>query len=459
MNPKAILGFLKKNLISVISLVVAVIGAPVMFYFSSGMVTSLTDEVQSDVSRRENSIRSNSRVTYEIPPTTLGEDAWSESGPPHEAVISDAVSVMRTHNAASERVRQLVLDRNRREGSLLLGDDTRRLLPSPESDSVRVQLLTRLIDAYPAFHADLLRNEGFGVPPSPDEVTDQLRAVYEQQFQALADANEDREPTDEQLDQLAARLGAQRLAMYRDRAQGLVAYASTDVFLAVQPWAEAGIPRLGRAWDWQLHTWVHVDVVGGLRRANTGDDGSLLGPMIGPLKRVLSIDVRRVEGENDRFGGGRGGRGGRGGGMDEGGGGPVTASLASALPRDYAASHTGRMGWPASPNGYYDTLLVDLVLIADPNQLQRVIDAIQSVNLMTVVDVDYSQIEPYRDLANGFMYGSGPVAEVRMTVETVWLRAWLGDLMPDATRTEWRFPPRPAPMPESDADASSESGE
>ena len=464
MKPQAILAFLKKNLISVICIVVALIAAPVMFFFSNQMTNDVVEDVQSAVSSKAGEVQRNSRINYTIPATSTEQEAWSESGSPHAETIEQVIAVMQAHNASSDRVQTLIRERNQQDKPLLLAEDTQRLLPEPADEGSRVELLTTLINRYPAYHAELLAELNFGLPPNPQEVAEELRAIFDQQVGVAAQANEDLEATEEQVVQITQGLSSRRIAIYRERAQELLAYASPDIFARLEQRSQADIPDLDEAWWWQMYAWAHRDIMQSLARANNG--GSLqrqpMNAVGGPLKRILFIGVRQTgesptwsagePGERPRGGGGRGG--GRGGGFDDFGQeqttGPVTPALAQPLPRNYDTSLTGRAGWPNATNGYYDTFFVDIELLADPNRLEQIINAIQSVNLQTVVELSYESVDPYIDLEQGFFYGDNALARVRMTVETVWLRSWLGDLMPPGIREELQLPPRETPNPNAD---------
>ena len=61
-------------------------------------------------------------------------------------------------------------------------------------------------------------------------------------------------------------------------------------------------------------------------------------------------------------------------------------------------------------------------------------DAMARRNLITVLDADVRPADPFAAVAAGFYYGSEPVSEVRLLLETVWIRKWTRDFMPDVTR-------------------------
>ncbi|MEM9790178.1 MAG: hypothetical protein AAF842_07200, partial [Planctomycetota bacterium] len=64
------------------------------------------------------------------------------------------------------------------------------------------------------------------------------------------------------------------------------------------------------------------------------------------------------------------------------------------------------------------------------NKLPLLIDAIDEVNFMTIVDMDVRRVDEYEMLNENYFYGSDDVAEVTLTIETVWFRDWLAPMMP-----------------------------
>ncbi|MEM9084017.1 MAG: hypothetical protein AAGB34_10515, partial [Planctomycetota bacterium] len=259
--------------------------------------------------------------------------------------------------------------------------------------------------------------------------------------------NEDEQVTPEEQERINEILANERLTLYQQRANELLVYASVDAFVDVVEEDESSIPDHNDAWWWQFYTWVNQDIIESISRAN--QDGRWQTPIDGPIKRVLLVDVL-AGGEGDGSGPDPGpampgpfGGGGQGfGGPGAAGPAPVTANLATPIERTFEQAPTGRAGWPSKPNGYYDTVDVVVQMYADPNRLNQIIAAFESVNFQTVVDLDYTQVAPFEDRTEGYLYGGGPLAEVTLVVETLWLRDWVGESMPDSIREELQYPPR-----------------
>jgi hypothetical protein len=77
------------------------------------------------------------------------------------------------------------------------------------------------------------------------------------------------------------------------------------------------------------------------------------------------------------------------------------------------------------------------------------IEAISSVNLMTVVAMNIDSVDVMGDLEAGYYYGDDHVVRVTMRIETLWLRPWMAPLMPDGVKRALGIP---VPAPEGEAE-------
>lgn len=53
---------------------------------------------------------------------------------------------------------------------------------------------------------------------------------------------------------------------------------------------------------------------------------------------------------------------------------------------------------------------------------------------MTVLDVKLRPADPFEAARQGYIYGTDPVSEVTLLIETVWLREWTAPFMPGDLR-------------------------
>ncbi|MEM1167363.1 MAG: hypothetical protein AAGI30_13865 [Planctomycetota bacterium] len=456
----AIVTFLKKNLISLIAMVIGIIAAPVLFFFSTSQVNNLLERAQSEATSKTREIQQASTVTYSIPPTTPGGSGWEFEGAPHETIIEEVIATMQANNEAGLRVRDLVLERNRADKDMLLGSQWNRLFPEPRSEDDRVEQLNRLPGLWRARHRQMLSDARIGAPPDPEDLARRIERRRDNEDDRLRAMRAQGRGTGGATQRVTDRLAEYRTQQYQSRASELTAYGTPDMFVDLVVPPDGQLPNLATAWWWQFLTWVHEDVIAGVSQANAGPEGDWTPVQQAPVKRVLSIDVLKPETEAEQqeartgFGGGRGGR--REDGQDEGGPPPINPNLAQPLSLDFSASHTGRLGWPDATNGYYDVYQVEVELVADPRKLNRVIEGFSSVNFTTVVGLSYEQFNPLEDLPEGYVYGNDPVAQVSLRLETVWLRSWLAESMPPPVRRELRVPAPPEPEPEAEAEPEAE---
>lgn len=197
--------------------------------------------------------------------------------------------------------------------------------------------------------------------------------------------------------------------------------------------------------DWQWRLWIADDLLNAIAMANA-DSASVVES---PVKRVVSLTVldelpggESPGGDSTGFGGGgiSGRRGVDGDGGDGGGGldagvaqddavGPVNIDSSVEAPLDFGRSFTGRKS-----NAVYDVRNVELVLIVATEQLPALFDALAKRNFMTVLDLELRPADSFEAARLGYIYGTAPVSEATLLIETVWLREWTAPFMPADAR-------------------------
>jgi len=448
-----VLAWVKANLVIVIALAVAILAIPVALFLSSKMNSKLRATVQQDVSGAMGQLNSLS-VDYTIPSVTPGQEEWTIRSAPNQ-LLNDAVEQkLRMLTSESEEVRALAENRNRAGKKLLVSGSSPQetLFPAPPNESVRVRLLTEMVEKWPAAHAAMLADARAGAPPDPAELLTNLESRRARLVNEIVSRRVNQELDAEEKTAIATQLAEERLGAYKNQAHRITFYADPSVFVDVQPWpAERGVPRLEQAWEWQWITWIDQDIVAALAKANSGRGVSWVPVDEAPVKRIVSIkiDPFGATGDGSQADSSRGRA--RGGGGEEG---EESASVGSSDPNativaDYSVSPTGRVGWPIAPNGLYDLRYATVTIIADANRIPVILDAIASTNFMSVVDLDIRDYDGQADLAEGYYYGPHPVVEATIRIESVWLRSWMKPWIPDPVRTLLGIPPdEPAASPE-----------
>lgn len=444
---KGVLGWVKSNLLIVIPLLIAVLAAPVMIYFSSGWNAKIRTKSTADTIAAMNSL--DVTVNYELPQTVPGQPPISVRMNPNKSANERGGMLLEEVVLDSGKVRDFVVDHNRAgkpEAMLLGGQD--RLFPAPANESLRVHLLEQIVANRPRAYEKLLADANAGSPPSGDNLRARLQSLRDEEVNRIVSARVEQKLTVEEEAQIRERLSAERMDIYQRAARELSFYASVEAFQpAVAPVA-GRFPTIEHAWDWQHIFWIHSDVIAALAKANSDRITGWLPVTQAPVKRVVSVSVRPIfaPAESDRPGGS--GPGGSDQPTDAAASGPVSEDLTQAVPADFTKRHTGRNAWPEAPNGFFDIREAELVVIVDSNGLPAIIDAINSTNFMTVTALSFDEHDAHADLADGYFYGAAHVVRARITIETIWLRAWMKEFMPAGVRERLGIAPDPEPTPD-----------
>jgi hypothetical protein len=323
--------------------------------------------------------------------------------------------------------------------------------PMEQRETIPFEFHKRLVQAY----QDLLTRINAGAPVTPAELAENLTrreiqyisTIFKKQNRAQLDSNE--------LASLQTELVKTRLAAADDIAQRIGLYVSLDA-LRVPAMPQGRLPSLPEMYEWQWNYWVAEDVLMAVR----GAQGEAARVVDAPVKRVLALNVLTpvaaagsAGGSSPSpAGGGSFSMGGFGGDMQRGGGGSSEGEAAAPTaggqpidpiveaPLDYAASFTGRKS-----NSLYDVRLVELKVITTPQGLTLLTDALAKQNFMTVLDVSLAPADAHAAAAAGFIYGSSPVSEATLTIETVWLREWTSLKMPSAMKQSLGIATPPSP--------------
>jgi hypothetical protein len=117
--------------------------------------------------------------------------------------------------------------------------------------------------------------------------------------------------------------------------------------------------------------------------------------------------------------------------------------LGAAIQPAFDRGLTGR-----EDNPVFDVRRVEVRLVAATAELPLLFDALAKVNFITVVDVSVERADPFAAAQQGFIYGKDPVSNVRLELETVWLRSWTAPLMPARVREALGVGGTAMPVPE-----------
>ena len=267
------------------------------------------------------------------------------------------------------------------------------------------------------------------MPPTDESLTDQLQRRQDQFIATLRKA-ERKALSDDEQQQLKNELRDKRLQLYADAASGLSFYADIDTLGLPGSPMEAGTPPSETSlFLWQWREWIIEDIL----RAAAAANKPYRSVVDAPVKRVLSIAVTEdvlpkiaaPAGEAP---------------ADPGAAPAADAAAAppaaippidmkAPVPYDFAKSMTGRVS-----NNLYDVRVATVRMVVASSMLPEVLNAIARQNFMTVTSLEVAAADAFAAADEGFMYGGKPVCEIKLKVESIWLRPWLAKLMPKELR-------------------------
>lgn len=441
-----VLGFIKGNLIIVISVVLILALLPAGYVFSSKWNAKVQAKVEDAYKSEKNKLTSNGRVNYAVPAVLAGERDISESRAPNAAVTA----FYQQAKAAREEQVSEVVDR----GTDFNRGDHVELVPGLLPDAGDARNRARLgrsmseaivgTEANPSVYQRKLQRLNAGSPPDPEVLVKTLEQAKVQLEQEFKSTNADGNLSEEQKKRLDEAMTTRRLSEYIGRAKSLTFFCDTSAIVNGNPTGESKtvgndgysiVPALNWppsqitesvAYTWLWDYWVISDILDAAALANTNAASGAMSIPEAPVKR---IDLIRVSGfevaaaaveEEDSYGRPRGG-----GGDDD----PIETVQASI---------TGREG--GKPTSAYDIRTATVVAVVSSKDLPKFIDAIGKVNFMTVTDLDLQSVDIWSELEEGYYYGQDHVVRVSMTIETVWLRSWMSPLMPNPVRQKLGVP-------------------
>lgn len=467
-----VLNWIKSHLAIVIMCAVSIIVLPVVIVLSSSWNKSIAEQIQARARDQESAIKNVSDVDIAITPLTPKDEAVQTRKTINKAILEDYRARREQIKADAQRLEEMAVQINRAgKGDQLVPG----LLPAPDR-AVAQELPYRVHGAYKQAHEQLIAELNASMPVPPPTVQEQLLEFQDNFVRSQFNVDDPSRLNPTEREKLREAMTAHRLALYAQIAQDYSVYADVEVF-NLDEWTQQQAPGPYRWYDWQATYWLNRDIVTAINKANSvdGDRATIIGPDASVVKAVRAIKAEpflpaSAMNDNSR---GRTGvpeplnmRGPEGMGFDtppmgpEGGmantpkgmrnmggadfGGeaspPPTAAPAvdpgalsdpnQPFPPDFTSSISGRV----PKTGLYDMRKVTLTLVVDSSRLDELFEAINSTNFMTVVGFRTQALDLKQELANGFMYGSAPVVQADLEIETLWLRDWTVELMPDSVK-------------------------
>lgn len=452
-----IIGFIKGNLVVVISIVMILAFLPVGYVFSSKWNTKVYEKANSAYNGEKRKLTSAGKITYALPAVLDGEEDLSETRAPNNAVTK----FYQDHKSQREQQANEVVSRGEEFNKgdhveLVVG-----LLPAAADGPAQKRLGREMAEAIvgtntsSSVYERKLQRLNAGSPPDPETLVITLEEFKEREQQGYENSSADGKMTTPQKEQLDKDLVARRLGEYIGRSKALTFYCSPEAFIeekkatsgrtSVRSSKKTGysvipssVPPLSMidealVFNWLWDYWIVSDVLDAAALANRNPVSGAMAIPDASVKSIeqirismielgdvaiASIDVDDDPGQFNRT-------------RND----PVVDDRSTDKAQ---GTFTGRVGGESS--SAYDIREVEIVIVASSQDLPRFIDALGKTNYMTVTDLDLDEVDIWDDLERGFYYGDNHVVRATITIESVWLRSWLEPIMPDRTKTALGIP-------------------
>jgi hypothetical protein len=386
---KNLMPWIKANIPIVVLSVVILLILPAAFVGSSMWNSKIKNARQKVVTDRYTTITS-AGVSYQLPPSAPG----AVSAPFHwDAPNPVATAYFRENRAKiDEQVKKVTVkaEEINKSGHTPLIDG---VFPTPTAREQTLNFAEALVGkgGKPSAYQLLLDKIKAGPAADPVKVAEVVSEALGQE-RAKIQAKENRDKfTPEEDAKIADTLTKIRVGQYMSHARDISVYATKDCFPAsivrsvpVEP------PPVTACWAWQEDYWVLSDLLSTVQAANessTGVDQSV-------VKRIKSILLYPLEASSS----------------------PIT----------------GRKN--SSANKSYDVRDATMKVIVSSSRLPQFINAISRTDFMTVTGLEFSDIDRFADLEQGYYYGDEHIVEATINIESVWLRSWTVAYMPEETK-------------------------
>lgn len=467
-DAQKIIAWCKANIVLVILILVslgAIIGLPQL---GAGWAQELEDSLR-DRAKNFKTMEDLMKTQVEVPGMAPSKAIVNQ------ALLDEYTAITSALRGDAELVVAEATTMNRKDYVVLFSEEPDNLFPSPNSD--QMQTLPQ------KFYADLQGEYNSLLPivnaGSPIEVSD-LASYLEDERVRFMEVNlstrHDTKLTKDQRESLEEHLSKLRMARLRANAEDISIYLDKEELNIPTFDTTQKSPPVEQLFAWQWRYWVLADIVGAVADINASQS-----VLTAPVKRIVSISIAGLpiipsdffDDKDDRgtgggyippddgdwggFGGGGGGSGGDSGpiggpiGGPMGGpmGGPIGGGDAGGRPGGGSGGGSGSKPEPgAMPDSFsgrasnpmYDVLKVRLQCVCDTQRIPEILDGFANYNFLTIIDLDLRPVDKFDALASGFDYGPASVSQLTVVFESIWLRSWTTEFMPEAVKKALNIP-------------------
>ncbi len=414
-DAKAAVAWMKANPAIVASVAVMVLAPAVAWWFASD-IHAAADKAAETRAKEMDALEKLEKTPVEIAlPGRAPEQQTGVVTPKMVAAYEELAGKLR---ADSVQVQKAALEHNR-------AGRTKLLASVDVTKENALELADHVYDAIESHEKAMFAELRIGGPVADSSLVEQLQRRQDQ-FIAGEKKNDRKSLNEEQIGRLRDALREKRLQIYADRAANVSFYGDMGALGLPSGSAEAGSatsPNFSaRLFLWQWRTWIIDDILRALAAANK----PYRSVVDAPVKRLVSINVAEE---------------------------PLPAPAAPGTPAPEGAPPADAVPAPAAPipaidpkapvtydfrrsftglssNSLYDVRRATVNLVVATTMLPEVLDAIAKQNFMTVVSVAVRPADAFAAVDDGYVYGAAPVSDVRLVIESIWLREWTGKLMP-----------------------------
>jgi hypothetical protein len=395
----------KKNILSILCGVVALIGVIVWFFPIGGMYNELKAQVEASAAKYDET-EALRKATRRLPTLDLeGNEAPPLGRFPNEKTIEVGREATEAMAGQSKKMLTTVSEKNVRQ---LLTPDS---LPKP-AEKARLDFTYEYYDVLGL--GDSLWQVGLPaalkatLPPTPQQIEQRAEKLWAEKYavQVVEIGGQDNLPL--VTDQFLAEAKLLPNKVREEAALGHMIYLNYDA-LPVHPEIVPGRnPKVEDIWYAQTALWITEDVVRSIAEANSGAKNIT----DAPVKHLISMDLKFDQGQYVTVGG-------KPSGGEDGGGAAIPVD-GNGAPAVWSASPTGRVC-----NELYDVIHFSLVLRTDARKVPQVIATLERDKLVTVLQANITPVDAAAARkVEGFVYGNDPVVTLELKCEALFLRSW-----------------------------------
>jgi hypothetical protein len=395
---------IKKNIVSLICGVIALLAVIALFWPIGGYYDNLRSQVQQRAAVNQQ-IRSLMTRPRTLPVTSLENPEPRPLGQfPTPSAIAAGKAVMDAVSKQAQGVMDVAVKYNRRQ---LLVPNSLPRTPAAIGIEFRRRYAQELTIGGPQHQNSLAgRVLKAGLPPTEAEIRMAQEALAAQirrdrlQIDTATGRAINEETVKQEIDEAIARLPDQLRSDVARRNQMYIEPDAWDVLTAITGATTA--PDSRTVFWAQMSLWVHQDLASAIAEINAGSQSVLTSP----IKHLIKVEV------TEQF--------------------VFAAGDASGVSgAGTAISPTGRVS-----NSLYDVMHYNAVMRVSANKVPQILQGLARNRFLTVLNVSIIPVDSAQALSQGFMYGADPVVELRLQMEQIFLRAWLEPLMPTIIKQE-----------------------